>query len=524
MTGNFADLWEGVAARQPQATAILHGGRRTSWASFDARAGGLAATLLAAGLQPGARVAQYLYSGPEYLETVFAAFKARLVPVNTNYRYRDDELVYLWTNAEVAAVVFDAAFTDVVERLRVAVPEVRCWVRFGGDGACPDWAVDFEQAAATAPPAFETRSADDLYLLYTGGTTGMPRGVMWRQGDLLGYLRTSSPTARGRYPEQDVEPGSAWTHLSASPLMHGTGSFTAFQALGVGGTVATLAGTSFDPAELLDLVNGSGVQTVALVGDAFCRPLIAAMDAEPDRWSLGGLRWIVSSGAMWSADVKEALLARNPDMLLIDSLASSEAPGMASAITRGGERVRTGVFHAGPATVLLDERGASVPADGATPGLVAVSGYLPLGYHADPAKTAETFTEHDGRRYSIPGDWATLSPDGTLQLLGRGAACINTGGEKVFAEEVQTVVREHEGVADAVVVGVPDPRLGQMVVAVVEPLSPPPDPEALIRHVKSRLAGYKAPKRVIYTDRIPHGPSGKVDLQHVRALAAQEDS
>jgi acyl-CoA synthetase (AMP-forming)/AMP-acid ligase II len=481
----------------------------------------LAATLAAAGLKPGDTVAQYLYNCPEYLETVFAAFKARLVPMNTNYRYLDDELVYVWSDAGAAAIVFDAAFEEVVKRVRPRLPTVRTWIRVGnGDAVRGSWAIDYEDAVASREADAVRASGDDRYLLYTGGTTGLPRGVVWLQRDLVGYLGTASPTAPGR-PELDPPGAEARIHLPACPLMHGTGSFTAFQALMTGGCVVTLTGTSFDPEELLSTVDDQRVTSIALVGDAFCVPILEALSRHSERWRFDAPRWIVSSGVTWSAEVKTTLLAHNPRLILVDSLASSEAPGMATAVASAEVSPVTAQFTPGPGTVLVDGEGDPLPVGTPEAGRVAVTGYLPLGYHNDPQKTAETFVERDGIRYVLPGDWATFATDGTLLFLGRGTSCINTGGEKVFAEEVEATLKMHPGVRDAVVVGRADPRFGQRIVAVVraaQRVTRPPSEADLIRHVKARLAAYKAPREIVFVEEIARTPAGKVDYDRVRAL------
>ena len=512
----FAAAWEASAWARADAPALVHGDRRVTWESFERRASSVAAALAEAGLRAGDAFAQYLPNAPEYLESVFAAFKGRFVPVNTNYRYREDELAYLWGDAGAAAVVFDASFGETIERVRARLAAIRCWLCVGEP--VPDWARPYESAADAggAPPA--RPSGDDVFLLYTGGTTGLPRGVVWRQRDLMAYLETASPAAPPRLRSNGVRVPVERVHLSASPLMHGTGSFNAFGTLTAGGAVVTLPGISFRAPAFLDAVAEQHATSAAVVGDAFCRPILEALDAEPDRRDLGSLCWLVSSGAIWSAEVKQRLLAHLPGAVLVDALSSSEAPGMAASFLRAGESAATAAFTAGPSTLVLDDEGGAVPDGSGRAGLIAVTGYLPVGYHNDAEKTAATFREHEGTRYSVPGDYATIDADRTLHLLGRGAAVINTGGEKVFAEEVEDALKSHDGVRDAVVVGVPDELLGERVVAVVS--GGAADEQALIAHVRSRLAGYKTPKAVVFAERIVRGPSGKVDLAWARATAA----
>jgi fatty-acyl-CoA synthase len=527
---NFADVWEVIADVRPDEPATVHGERRSTWAELDRRADGVARALLDAGVQQQDKVAQYLYNGPEYLESVYASMKAGLVPVNTNYRYGDEELVYLWENADAVAVVFHGAFTERIEAVRGRVPGVRLWVWVDDDsGPCPEWAVPYEEAAKQATPRVTPpwgRSGDDLYMLYTGGTTGMPKGVMWRQDDL--YVRFSESVMHD--PEApDLEAvrtrassAAPLVGLPACPLMHGTGAFTSFQTMFMGGTIATLQSRRFDVVELLDTIQRERVNSMAIVGDAFARPLLAALDEHPGRWDISSLLVVISSGVIWSEPVKQGLLAHHPGMLLVDAFSSSEALGMGQSVSSAGGAVKTAKFVLGEhARVFTDDGRDVVPGSGET-GRVAVRGRCPVGYYKDPEKSARTFPVYDGERYSMPGDYATVEADGTLRLLGRGSVCINTGGEKVYPEEVEEALKEHGAVRDAVVVGVPDERFGEVIVAWVEPANDGAvDEDDVIAHVKGRLAGYKAPRRVLTTDTIGRSPAGKVDYSRLRTEAIQ---
>jgi acyl-CoA synthetase (AMP-forming)/AMP-acid ligase II len=534
---NFADVWEAVAVTLPDEPALLHGDRTVTWADFDRRADGVAAAILDAGVVEGTTVAQYLTNRPEYLESVFAAFKLGLPPVNTNYRYVDDELVYLWDNADTSVVVFEGRFAERIEHLRDRVPGVRLWLWVDdGTGACPDWASAYEAAATaragrTASPW--GRSGDSLYLLYTGGTTGMPKGVMWRNDDLVLVLNDGAPRSRSLPETSDLDharriastPG--FRTLPACPLMHGTGAFNAFTALSIGGSVVTLTGERFDAVELLDAIETHRVNNIAIVGDAFARPILAALDAHntgtgTDRWDISSLKVVVSSGVMWSQTTKDGLLRHNPGMLLVDTLGSSEAVGMAKSVSGGaGGTSRTASFELGPDTKVIADDGTEVGPGDDRIGKIAIRGRTPIGYHKDPTKSAETFVEIGGARYSMPGDYARVEADGTLVLLGRGSVCINTGGEKVFPEEVEEALKEHDLVHDAVVVGLPDERFGQAITAVVEPVpGAVPEEAQLITHVKQRLAGYKAPKRVVVVDDLGRAANGKIDYKRWTAHAA----
>ena len=524
---NFADVFERIAERIPGALAQQQGDRAHTWAEFDRRADGVAAALLAAGMREQDKVAQYLYNCPEYLESVLACCKAGLATVNTNYRYVADELVYLWDNADVVAVVFHGVFADTIAALRNRVPGVRLWLWVDdGSGPCPAWAQRYEDAAASGVARTVApwgRSGDHLILVYTGGTTGMPKGVMWRQDDVFGALDANNK--RRMPPEQDLtavgervtKPGPKG--MPAAPLMHGTGFFNALSTLMVGGSITCMEGRRFDPVELLDTVQARSINSMSIVGDAFAKPVLKALDAEPARWDISSLRVIVSSGVMWSKETKDGLLRHNPRLIMIDALGSSEAIGMATNTTTAESGDGTATFALGPNTRVVTEDGRDVAPGSGELGRVALRGNMPIGYYKDAEKSAATFQVIDGVRYSIPGDWAEVLADGSVKLLGRGSQCINTGGEKVYPEEVEECLKLHPTVHDAAVVGVPDDRFGQVVVALVEPeAGSAVDEDALIEHVRGHLARYKAPRRVVVVDSVGRAVNGKLDY---RALAAR---
>jgi 3-oxocholest-4-en-26-oate---CoA ligase len=534
---NFADAWEAVAELVPHAPAVVQGEHLLRWHDFERRADAVARFLIDSGVKAQDKVAQYLYNAPEYLESVFAAFKAGLVPVNTNYRYNEEELVYLWDNADVVAVVFHGTFAGRIEGLRPRVPKVASWLWVDdGTAPCPEWAVPYERVAsqgtsqgASSPDGGDRarppwgRSGDDLLLLYTGGTTGMPKGVMWRQDDLVRKLNAGNlirvPEDEGLDGLRKTIVGSGPSLLPACPLMHGTGLFTAIGTLLVGGCVVALTQRHFDPVELLETVGRENVNVLAIVGDAFAKPILSALDADPGRYSLSTLLAIISSGVMWSEETKHGLLKHHPTMMLIDAFSSSEALGMGTSVSSGSSAEHTAHFALSPGVRVLDpDSGKDVIPGSGESGVLALGGRNPLGYYKDPVKTAATFREIDGVRYSIPGDYAVVEADGSIQLLGRGSVCINTGGEKVFPEEVEEALKRHPSVRDAVVVGVPDERFGEGVTAAVE-LWPgkPADEAGLVEHVHSQLARYKAPRHIRIVPSIERAPSGKVDYNRHRA-------
>ncbi len=513
---NFADVWETIAAAIPDGIALAHGEARVSWRDFNARADSIATALLNSGLQRQEKVALYLHNVPAYMECVFAAFKASLVPVNTNYRYTGNELVQLWTDADAAAVIFHGAFAAQADAVRARCPMVKAWLFVDdGEATCPDWAIPYETALQSAVQRVGAghRSGDDQLLIYTGGTTGLPRGVMWRQHDMF---MASNTTRDPQIADLDhirtrLDGTTPPVGLPAAPLMHGTGFIFAATILNRGGTVVTLPGMSFDVVQLLDTMIRDGVTDVCIVGDAFCRPIVDALDSDPERWNLSCLRVVSSSGMAWSTSVKERLLVHVPEALLIDFLNSSEASGMGRSLTSkraaGGSR-----FKLGKNACVIDDQGRPLARGSGEAGRLAVRGHLPLGYYKDPEKTAATFPVIGGVRYSIPGDIATIEEDGSITLLGRGSTCINTGGEKVFPEEVEDAIKSHDGVADALVVGVPHPRFGQMVAAAVEwSEGVVPKEAALLDHLRVRLAGHKIPRAMMAVESLGRGPNGKAD-------------
>lgn len=523
----YAAVWEALADAVPDRVALSHGSRSTTWRAFERRAGGLAVTFRQQGLRPQDKLALYLFNGPEYMEAAFAAFKARLTPVNTNYRYVDDELTYLWTNADAAAVIFHGAFTARVEAVRARCPEIRLWIHVDdGSGPCPDWALPYESAVATAGGLDPSeRRGDDLILIYTGGTTGLPRGVIWRQHDLYMASNTTADP-----PEPDlarvrdrITGASTWPiGLSAAPLMHGTGFVFATTILHRGGTLVTTPERKFEASSLLDTMVENAVTDLCIVGDAFCRPIVESLESDPKRWDLSALKVVTSSGMVWSPDVKQRLLAHAPGCLLIDFLNASEASGLGRSLTSARAAARESRFKLGENAFVIREDGQPVAPGGGEIGRVAVRGYIPLGYHKDPVKSAATFPVINGVRCSVPGDYATVEADGSVRLLGRGSVSINTGGEKVFPEEVESALKSHPAVRDAVVVGIPDPRFGEIVTAVVEASADTTiDAAALIAHVREKVARHKAPRHVMPVVSIGRGPNGKADYPGLRKRMAE---
>jgi acyl-CoA synthetase (AMP-forming)/AMP-acid ligase II len=527
---NFSDIYAVVASEIPDAVALIQGDRKVIWSDLDRRSTAIAACLVAAGVGRQDKVAQYLHNCTEYLESALACFRGGFVPLNTNYRYGPDELDYLWSNGDVTCVVFHGVFVPTIERVRDRVPRVKSWLWIDdGSHACPDWATPYETAAAFAHDAdwrpWPT-GGDDILLLYTGGTTGMPKGVAWRQEDL--FLRLNTENGDPFPEEQDLDflrskvSHNGRAHLSAGPLMHGAGLLTCFMTLSRGGAISHLTERTFKAADLLDTIDRDRVGSLMWVGDAFARPVLEALDADRPRWDLSTLRTIISSGVVFSAEIKEGLLCQLPNVAIADVFGSSETMSLGRSVTARGKPNRTAAFKAKATTRVITEDGRDVVPGSGERGLLAIGGRQPIGYYNDPEKTAAIFRTIDGQRYAVPGDWATVDADGTVTLIGRGSECINTGGEKVFPEEVEITLKTHDAVDDAVVLGVPDPRFGQSIVAVVQ-RRPGGDTgaDALIAHVRDRIAAYKAPRRITFVDAIDRLPNGKADLKALRALVLE---
>ncbi len=515
---SFAAVWDGIAREVPDRIAVVCGEQRLTYGEFADRAGRLAAHLEDAGLAPGDRVAIDMVNRPEYLETFYAALKLGCVPVNINYRYGPEEIHYLLEDCAARVVVHEPEFAPPV---RMAVRRVPApWRPVTIETGQP-----YERAisAASGRAPERTPSGDDLVYLYTGGTTGMPKGVMWRNDDLYVALwQMARPGTEPPDPIATVRAGKrAATSLPACPLMHGTGLFITLSTLSGGGTVVLVDRPGLEPHEVWNTVERQSVQVLTIVGDAFARPLLAALDEEPERWRLDSLRAITSSGVTWSPETKRGLLAHLPGVTLLDSLGASEGLMTRNETTAGAD-IRPARFAVNERLKVITPEGIEVQPGSNEKGLLAVGGRIPLGYHNDPEKTAATFKEIDGVRYSLPGDWASVDADGTIRLLGRGSACINTGGEKVYPEEIELVLRSHSAVFDCVVVGVPDERLGEMVVALVEPSANTTfDENELRTYCRSKTAGYKTPKRMLAVESLHRSASGKADYKLLREIAAK---
>ncbi len=519
----FGAILQALGGTLGAAPALIHGDTVIDWQTFDRRSNALAHGFAAAGAGPGDKVAHLMRNSPAYLTTTAAAFKARMVHVNVNYRYTGEELRYILDNSDAAVVVFDAEFAELLERLMPSLPQVKLWLQVGG--RAPEWAQDFDAvASADAAPFHAAHDAGDQLFIYTGGTTGMPKGVIWEQSAIFTLMGAGSSMAGEAPPASLAEHVARCQAAEARrkalvlpPLMHGTGFLIGIYTLALGGTVITSASRGFDAAEALRLSERHAPTMCVIVGDAFARPILRAIEAGEGR--LGGLQAMISSGTMWSPEVKAGLLRHAPGMMCVDSYGSSEGLGYGSSVSTAAAPDAPTRFLHDPNTLVLDDDMRPIAPGSGKMGRIARTGLVPLGYYKDPEKSAKTFITVNGKRYTMPGDWATIEADGAIILLGRGSQCINSGGEKIFPEEVEEALKTHPAIEDALVFGVADEKWGQAVTAVVEATTRVSQDE-LIVHAKAILAAYKVPKRVVQVERVPRAPNGKADYEAAKALAA----
>jgi fatty-acyl-CoA synthase len=536
MEMHFASVWESIADVIGDETAVVHGDTRRSWSEYDERAARMAAAYVAAGLGSDSKIGLYMYNGNEYLEAQYGGFKMRGVPVNVNYRYLDEELWYLLDNSDAEALVFHSSLGDRVARVVDRLPKLKLLVEVddGGPGQVPG-ALAYEAVLAGHDPMPRiSRAEDDIYMLYTGGTTGMPKGVMYAMGGMTGGFVTSGFPLLGLAAPSDAseiaalvkgaaEAGNRLISIPAAPLMHGTGVWLgAFIPHLAGGVVTTLQNRSLDADELLRLVEAEAVTNLTIVGDAFAKPIIRALDAAIAAgrpYDTSSLKMVISSGVMWTAEVKEQLLDRVEQLVLLDAIGSTEG-SMGMSITMKGLPPSTAKFSQMPTTKVFTDDDREVQPGSGEIGMVAAGGNVPFGYFKDPEKSARTFRVINGQRYSFPGDLAMVADDGSLILLGRGSQVINSGGEKIFPEEVEEAVKRVAGVHDCLVVGIDDEKFGQAVTAVVSLNEGAAATEGeIIAGVKGQLAGFKAPKRVVFVSQVPRAPNGKADYKAAKQHA-----
>lgn len=538
---NLAEINEAIAAAIPERECIVFRDRRFRWAEFAERTRRLANFLIGHGLgvhqersvlqnfESGQdHLGLYLHNGNEYLEGMLGSYKARVAPFNVNYRYIENELVYLLNDADCHALVYHASFAPMVAKVRAEVPHLRLLVQVADDSGNPllPGAIDYESAlqqSSAARPQLPW-SPDDLYILYTGGTTGFPKGVLWRQEDI--FFGALGGYVLGGAKHESIESiiGAArngnMRALPAPPFMHGASHWMAFNCLHQGGTVIIQHDpTRLDPHDIWSTIEREKISFLTIVGDAFGRPLLDQLARH--QYDLSQFNLLLSGGAILTPALKDAFLERIPHLMIVDGFGASETGGHGTHVSMKGEKATTGTFRMNDqTTVLKDDLSGPLTPGAAETGWLARMGHVPLGYFKDAEKTARTFPVINGVRYAVPGDHARLGADGSIAVLGRGSVSINSGGEKIYPEEVEQALKHHPAVYDAVVVGTPNARFGQQVTAVVQARSGevPPEPE-LIEFCAHHLARYKLPRAIIYVDEMVRSPSGKADYRWAKRTA-----
>ena len=540
MEAQYASVWERNSDVIPDKIALICGDNEVTWKEYDDRAARLASLMTNSGLGDNSKVGLYLHNSNEYLEAQYSVFKIKGVPINVNYRYKEEELIYLLDNSDSEAVFFQSCYAEQIESIKDKLPKIKLYIQVDdGSKDVLSFAQDYETAISECKPMERLeRSEDNIYMLYTGGTTGMPKGVMYQHGGhLKGMLNTAG--AWGLIPVQEkidvdsvalevkklADEGRLPISIPACPLMHGTGMWLgALIPHLVGGTVVTLPNLGFDPDGLLKEVEKRKANNIVIVGDAFAKPIMDALDkaeSEGNPYKLDSINTVISSGVMWSSEVKQGLL-KHHDMVLVDAMGSTEG-GMGSSRASRDNPAETAKFVLNPGVIVITDEEEIVEPGSDKMGKIGTSGLVPLGYFKDEKKSAETFKEFQGTRYSFPGDYAKVELDGTITLLGRGSNCINTAGEKVYPEEVEEAIKRHGDIYDCLVVGLKDDRFGQRVVALASYQDGKEiEEQELIAFTREHLAGYKLPKQVLFVDEVMRAPNGKANYKWAQETAEKE--
>jgi len=534
MNLDFASVWETISDIIPDNDALICGEEVVSWKEYDLRSSKIATALSEAGLSSNSKAGLYLNNSNEYLICQNAIFKVGGCPINVNYRYVEEELIYLLENSDSEAVFYHACYGERIKRISNSLPNIKVWIEIS-DGTKSQFndCLHYENLIAEMNPMDRIyRDPETIYMLYTGGTTGMPKGVMYKQGEFLIYLfRTLKAMGYDvpedlnnlteRIKEQDKE-NNFIKSLVGCPLMHGTGMWLgAFLPLNLGGTVITTPNLGFDANQLWSQVEDKSVTNIVIVGDAFAKPMLNALDIAKktgNPFDIESVRTIISSGVMWSEEVKNGLLEHH-DMQLMDTMGSTEG-GMGSSVSTRDNPPKTAKFSINPGVIILADDGETLEPGSDKVGLIGTSGLVPEGYYKDEKKSAQTFKEIEGVRYSFPGDYAKYEQDGTITLLGRGSNCINSAGEKIYPEEVEEAIKRNDEVFDCLVVGLPDEKFGQKVIAVVSLVKDADISETkLIEATREFIAGYKLPKGIIFKDVVQRAPNGKADYKWAKDIA-----
>ena len=538
---HLATIWEHISDLVPNELACISGDEKKTWSEYEKTSARIASFLNKRGVKKDTKVGLYLFNCSEYLTSQFAIMKVMGVPINVNYRYQSDELVYLFDNSDSEVVFFHESYSDQVKQVYKKLPGVKTWIQIGGVKDTEiDGCFSYEEIISSNDPMERiVRDEDNIYMIYTGGTTGMPKGVMYKHGEfsvaMYGGLKSQGyevPDMRFRENIKDLKEiiikksksNDLTRCLIACPLMHGTGMFLGgFMTHCLGGSIITIPEIGLNPEKILSEISITGANNLVIVGDAFAKPLLRELDAGKEKaepYDISSLNIIISSGVIWSAEVKQGILEHH-DVKLFDSMGSSEG-GMASSVSSRKKSVKTAKFKINPDVIVLGDDGAIVEPGSGIRGLVGTSGMVPQGYYKDPVKSAQTFKEVHGKRYSFPGDYALVEEDGSITLLGRGSNCINSAGEKIYPEEVEEALKLNINIDDVLVVGVDDEKFGQKVVAVAsfnEGMGI--EEHALREETKKHLSSYKVPKNIKFVDKVNRAPNGKADYKWAAELAKE---
>ena len=536
MSMQFANVWERVSDTVGDEIALINGEDKLTWAFFDSKAAKIATILEEHGLKSDSKVGIYLHNSNEYLEVQYGVFKIEGVPINVNYRYKENELVYLLDNSDAEAVFFQGCYAERISAIKEQLPKVKVYIQID-DGTEPlmESAIDYENSISSSKEQSRfDRTEDNIYMLYTGGTTGMPKGVMYKHGSFIPSMLKTAFAMGFEVPEDmndlekiivNAQANNALTvSMPACPLMHGTGMWLgAFLPMFSGGAVVTISDLGLNPKNVWQEVEKHKINSLVIVGDAFAKPLLDELKNAKENlnpYQISSLRAMISSGVMWSSEIKDGLLAMH-DMTLFDAMGSTEG-GMGSSVSNREMPAKTAKFALNPGVIVLSDDGKEVEPGSDTMGKIGTSGLVPEGYFKDEKKSAETFKEINGVRYSFPGDYATINADGTINLLGRGSNCINTAGEKVYPEEVEEAIKKHPNVYDCLVVGLQDDKYGQRVVAIasLEENSALEEGE-LIDFTREQLSGYKLPKQILFVEEVMRAPNGKANYKWAKNEAQE---